>query len=77
MSSIKSFACFQQLALPKSWLPTKNIGDYALGVWTGYGKKDCIRFNFLLESKPSFLSKKYARRFLWGQMWPIVTAMIV
>jgi len=41
-----------------------------------YDEKDCIRFNFLLESKPSFLSKKYARGFSPEQMRPVIAGMI-
>jgi hypothetical protein len=43
----------------------------------GYVKIYCPQFGFLLESKLTFLSNKYARRFSCEQMWPVIAAMIV
>jgi hypothetical protein len=42
----------------------------------GYGKIYCPQLDFLLELKLTFLSNKYARRFSWEQIWPVIDGMI-
>jgi hypothetical protein len=53
-----------------------NRRGYGICGWAGNGKIYCPQPSFLLEWKPTFLSNKYARRFSWEQMWPVITAMI-
>jgi hypothetical protein len=36
----------------------------------------CSQLDFSLESKPTFLSNKYAQGFLWEQICPVIAGMI-
>jgi hypothetical protein len=57
-------------------LPGKTADGNQTGGLMGSGKRYCPQLNFSLESKLTFLSKKYARIFLLRRMRRIIAAMI-
>jgi hypothetical protein len=66
----------RNFASPISGWPTIAADNNGICGWASYDKRYCPPLAFLLESKPTFLSKKYARSFFKDKLCQIITGKI-